>query len=44
MIKNKSIIVIGNGSSVLEYRYGDIINNFNEIVRFNNFQIKGYEE
>lgn len=44
MIKNKNIIVIGSGSSILDKEYGEIIDSFKEVVRFNNFQIKGYEK
>ena len=35
---------MGSGSSVLKYNYGEIIDNFKDVVRFNNFQIKGYEK
>ena len=41
---NNKIIVIGNGPSVLNNKYGDIIDQFGEIVRFNNFVTEGYEE
>jgi hypothetical protein len=41
---NKEIIVIGNGSSVLQYKIGEIIDKFGNIIRFNDFQTKGYEK
>ena len=41
---SSSIIVIGNGSSVLDKEYGKIIDDFEEVVRFNNFIIDGYEK
>lgn len=44
IIENKNIIVIGNGTSVLKYRLGELIDSFEEVVRFNDFQIEGYEE
>lgn len=41
---NSDIILIGNSPSVLDYNLGKKINSFDKVVRFNNFQIKGYEE
>lgn len=38
------IVVIGNGSSVLNYEFGPLIDRFNEVVRFNLFEIDGYEK
>lgn len=44
MILDKKIILIGNGSSVLDFEKGLVIDTFDIIVRFNNFQIKNYEK
>jgi len=40
----KKIILIGNGPSVLNYNFGEVIDSFEEVVRFNNFETKGYKE
>lgn len=39
-----SIVVVGNGSSVLGHRLGSLIDEFDDVVRFNNFAISAYEE
>ena len=36
-LKKNSIIVIGNGPSVLKHEFGDIIDNFEEVVRINHY-------
>ncbi len=41
---NSRCLIIGNGPSVLEHKKGHIIDAFDEIIRFNKFKIKGYEE
>lgn len=38
-----NIVVIGNGSSVLNDEFGHLIDEFDEVVRFNLFEIYGYE-
>lgn len=39
------IVLIGNGASLLNQNLGKIIDTqFDEVVRFNNFQIKGFEK
>lgn len=38
------IVVVGNGPSVLNTKYGDLIDSFGSVVRFNNFVTEGYEE
>ncbi len=38
------IILIGNGSSVLDRVLGERIDEFDRIVRFNSYKIHGYEE
>ncbi|MDD4109934.1 MAG: glycosyltransferase family 29 protein [Clostridia bacterium] len=40
----KKVIIIGNGSSVLDKKNGEIINSFDIVVRVNDFRIDGYEE
>jgi hypothetical protein len=37
-------IVVGNASSLLNSKNGNIINTFDKIIRLNKFVIKGYEE
>lgn len=41
---NNKVLILGNSSSVLNYKFGDIINSFEHVVRFNNFEINGFEE
>jgi len=41
-LKN-NIVVIGNGSSVLNDEFGHLIDEFDEVVRFNLFETYGYE-
>jgi hypothetical protein len=38
------IIVVGNGTSVLDYKKGKQIDAFDIVVRFNNYKLKGFEE
>tara|TARA_A100001201_G_scaffold35187_2_gene37306 strand:- start:1050 stop:1670 length:621 start_codon:yes stop_codon:yes gene_type:complete len=37
------ILLIGNGSSVMDYEAGPVIDSFDVVARFNRFRIKGYE-
>jgi hypothetical protein len=37
-------IVVGNASSSLSYKLGHLIDEFDEVVRFNEFRILGFEE
>jgi len=39
-----SIIIIGNGSSLLDIKNGSTIDNFDIVVRFNAYTINGYED
>lgn len=39
-----SYLVIGNGPSLLENKWGDKINSYDEVIRFNRFKIKGFEK
>ena len=41
---NNSILIIGNGESIINYEIGNQINKFKNIVRINNFKINGYEK
>lgn len=43
LLKNK-ILLVGNGPSVLQHEVGYLIDMYETVVRFNNFQIKGYEQ
>jgi len=36
-VKKNNIIVIGNGPSVLKHEFGNIIDNFDEVVRINHY-------
>lgn len=38
------ILLVGNGPSVLKHKVGELIDQFTTIVRFNNFQIEGYQD
>jgi hypothetical protein len=40
----KNIIIIGNSPNVMNNKYGDLINTYDEVIRINNFELKGYEE
>lgn len=42
--KDSSVVLVGNGPSVLLKAQGPIIDSFQEVVRFNTFKIKGYED
>jgi hypothetical protein len=42
--KNKGVILIGNGSSALDYKLGGLIDTFETVVRFSWYHIKGYED
>lgn len=40
----KKIIIVGNGSSILDKENGSLIDSFDIVVRFNSFKIKNYEK
>lgn len=40
----KSIIIVGNGSSLINSNIGEKIDSFDSVVRFNSYKIKGYEK
>ena len=42
-MNNKSILLIGNGESILKNKLQDKIDAFDNVLRINNYQIKGYE-
>ena len=44
MKKNSSILIIGNGESILKYDFGQKIDTYPTIARINNYKIKGYEQ
>ena len=43
-MNNQSILIIGNGESVLNNKLQDKINAFDIVLRINNYQTTGYEE
>ena len=38
------VILVGNGTSVLDHEYGCVIDSFDMVVRFNDFRIQGFEK
>jgi len=42
-MNDSKIILVGNGPSVLLHDAGEVIDGFDEVVRFNNFEIQGYQ-
>ena len=38
------VILIGNGSSVMDHEHGSLIDSFDVVVRFNRFRTKGFEK
>lgn len=40
----KNVILVGNGTSVLDKKLGNFIDSFDFVVRFNDFKIIGFEE
>ena len=39
-----NIILVGNDPSILENEFGSKIDQFDKVVRFNNFEVEGYEK
>ena len=44
MKNNKSILIIGNGQSILHSKIGSSIDKFDNIGRINNYRIDSYEK
>ena len=44
MTKNKEILIIANGNSIINYNHSNYINNFSTVARINNFQVKKFEK
>ncbi|MEO5714671.1 MAG: glycosyltransferase family 29 protein [Luteolibacter sp.] len=42
-VQNGRVLIIGNSPMVLECQLGKIINEFDIVIRINNYKIKGYE-
>tara|TARA_R100001460_G_scaffold4800_4_gene13561 strand:- start:29533 stop:30558 length:1026 start_codon:yes stop_codon:yes gene_type:complete len=42
--KQKKVLLVGNGTSILDKELGEEIDSFDEVVRFNSFTTKGYEK
>ena len=38
------IIIVGNGTSILDKEYGEKINSYSKVVRFNNYGTRGFEK
>ena len=43
-MKNKTILIIGNGPSILKNKLGDEIDKFQTVARINNYKINNYEK
>ena len=43
-MKNNTILIIGNGSSVAKKEFGAYIDKYEKIARINNYKIHGYEK
>ena len=41
---SKTILIVGNGPTLLNSNNGPLIDSFDDVVRFNSYKIKGYEE
>ena len=41
---NSKIIIVGNGTSILEKENGAIIDSYEKVVRFNNYGTKDFEK
>jgi SAM-dependent methyltransferase len=41
---NSSVVLVGNGPSVLRSPLGAVIDSFDEVIRFNEFETKGFEK
>jgi lipopolysaccharide biosynthesis glycosyltransferase len=39
----KNVLIIGNSPSLLEKEYGKLIDNYDYVVRLNDYEVKGYE-
>lgn len=39
-----NVVLVGNGTSVLDKKLGNLIDSFDFVVRFNDFKITGFEE
>lgn len=41
---NQEVLIIGNGSSVLNFKYGEIIDRFQNVGRINNYKVESFKE
>lgn len=41
--EKNNVILVGNGCNLLNYEYGPLIDKFDNVIRFNRFQLKNYE-
>ncbi len=44
MTADQEILIIGNGSSVLDFKYGEIIDRFQNVARINNYEVDAFKE
>lgn len=44
MKANQEILIIGNGSSVLNFKYGKVIDRFQNVGRVNNYEVESFKE
>ena len=44
MNKKKEILIIANGDSIINYEYGNYINNFSIVGRINNYQTTNFKK
>ena len=44
MFKKKEILIIANGNSILNYNYGNFIDNFSIVSRINNYETSKFEQ
>eukprot|EP00899_Mesostigma_viride_P018349 jgi/Mesvir1/26515/Mv16172-RA.1 len=40
---NENILLVGNGASVTQHHNGHLIDQFDEVMRFNNIRVRGFE-
>ena len=44
MKKEEEILIIGNGGSVLDNKYGDIIDSYQTVARINNYENETFKD
>jgi hypothetical protein len=41
---NSNIVIVGNGTSILDMEYGNQIDSYSKVVRFNNYGTRGFQK